>query len=1066
MIMMILKISGKKRRGFIRGLEALIAILMIIGTLTLYQWTDVKPKSEHTTRQTLSDILDTHDEIWVYAHDTALLDDFFQKNVPSNLNYKLKLRHFIPLTATPGVSANNTVLAFTVDFPAGVEPDSIKVYERDFPDILLPRDVFFNWYRTPFYVINDDSSARPKHFQISFPQYHPDSNKDNLIEGIDPQSIEVFFNGEREEFSLSDFADWANFSTVLNRSEALIDFYSPLRSSEIVDGYMYYMASAQAWPLPVREEYVSTASNLYITGPLSQFPPEPLQGPPPMTARRNAPEVKSNRALLLVQANTTAGSVNHFIVEFGIGTGESALFIPNNLTFVKSDGVMRLGNAYMNVSMSDDKDQEGVYNITFDGVTVASAKTSVGDVNLVNISRLPLNSTKARTAIRANAFVNATNARLYRYFTVFNDRNITIVNERFTPIRDLTEIGERAVLVDEVNVSASKYDTVRCIQDGHEQHYSGSYPDPISLLSNTEPWLEFSNSEDSNQPRLGIIFDKPFDNITITMKPDKWDWINVKPYYTVPETFRYTWPNISTGNFITSAHVMTRSMMFALLNPSSIAPETRKLWLENDGVVETSYDTSSSWNEHGIIDGDDEIAEFRFTNFTKWNDEIQVSVATLMLNVSDAVGTADTPIPTIECTLNGEYILDGVPADAGSIISVDFDTGRIIDSDEGVNTLTCRAQQEAAQVTVPNIILKTSAPHAIPRHFGGEWNYIRINFINNGEGIFQYNFKFNASKLLNAQAHTQLENRITNGGFQGDWDEEGNPEEWHRDPKCSNLTWDSSHAGGVSMNLTRVGKDECMVYSDDYTLDEKKNGLISFWYKKTSGGSTDDNAFISITPKNDLGTALINSSATLNLTDTDGAWMEKSFAFDFSNIPDAESFIINITLNPSWANLTTDNSVQLYIDDIDVRTGTNYILLDENGVRRGLNEIGEGKISLEVDVWANETYTLLYTDDMTYEHNDFIRIFPEGATDVTGWSDSCLADDGITNAICGNVIDSGVWSQKIFRLPPASETTYTTRSVPEGVNTEMVEKTVIDPQTGMGSIISITGWSKAGGLKG
>lgn len=669
------------------------------------------------------------------------------------------------------------------------------------------------------------------------------------------------------------------------------------------------------------------------------------------------------------------------------------------------------------------------YGIVLDGETLVNASTLVGDeTNKAIIPTRPLNRSTAQAVMRDNMFVNGSKARLYRYATVMANRNITIINERLTAL-NFTDEGD-LVWLD--NVSTTKYDNITYVEDGEEK--SASIPSSTVISNRAEPWVELLD-EDSGD-RLGIIFDKPFDNITI-------EGNSIRPVYNIPkDQLRFNWPLRAFGQNVTIGHVMTRSIVYAALNANESA---RKLWLEYDGVIETNYTGFAN-----AIDSAGKTADFSFKS--PCPDGIKVSAATLSLNVS----LTSASHTTLGCDLNGHSIIDsGTPADAGNLISTDFNSSWLAD---GANTLSCTAS--GGTVTVPNMIFKTSAPHAIPRHFGGEWDYVRIAFVNKSATGKNYEFEFNATSILNAQEHTQLENRIYPDSATFDDDAEWN----NINPAgCSSRTPTYYHSSPRSLNLTRSGSvknDECIVYSDNYPLDKKKNGLISFWYNKTNLGTTDDNAFLSVIPVTDSDT-LINSSATLNLTSTNGAWVKTSFAFDFSNIPDAKYFLINITLNPSWSNLTEpDNSVELFVDDVDVRTGTDYILLDENGMRCGVNDADGGDVSLDVSLKdvANKTYTLLYTDDLTYEHNDFITEFGS-STPTTGWSDPCKDD------LCRNVIDSGVWAQKFFRLPPASETSYTPKNIPAGVNTETVEKVVIDPETGMGSIISITAWSKAGGLR-
>ena len=1076
----------KTRRGFIRGLEALIAILMILGSFKVYHWTDISPGSERITKQVLTDVLDSHDELWVYAQDTALLDEFLNKAVPSHLNYKLKLKQFIPVTITPSVTTTNTVHEFIVDFPAGVDNGSIRVYKREYPDVLLPHDAFFNWYRTPFNVVSIDPCARPKKFQLNFPQSHIDSNQDGVLEGIDPQSLDVFFNGEKEEFALGGFTDFkrfddaegdGDFNSNLDETESYVNFYSPLPPYALVDGYFYYMTSAQAWPRPARREWTSIASNHYTTGELSQFPPIPLQGHEGLTndSNREAPEVTSNRAQLFVQMNTTAGEPEHLIVEFGIGTSEEAQPVPSNLTFnhyVESEGTHNItvvSNGHMSVNITDDdedSDDNVPYSIILDGDEILVANTSIGTVSQVNISTYDLNENAPQAMIRTHMFANGSRARLHRYITVFAERNVTVVSERYTPIKCvfptltslLCDADERLTWLDSIEIDTSDYASISYMLDGALQDEILTGDGPYFLQSGDEPWVELYGG---TKGRLGIVFEKPFDNITIALDGTT---ARITPYYYTPETFKLNWPRFP--NFVVNAHVMTKNVMF--ITASEASGETdiaRKLWLEYDGLVEVSYDVDP-WviNEGGL-------PEEESFDFTMFPDSIELGAATLGLNVS---ATSIAKPTTITCSLNTHTVLDAAPAEAGNIIFVDFDTGWF---EDGENDLTCEADDVGVTVTVSNIILKVSTPAAIPRHFGGEWDYARIRFDQISIDD-THEFTFNASKVLNAQTTSQLENVLTddNSNFDGPaWGDD-----WNHDLPGSSRSVTEPHNGTRSLKLlveddpfTPLPVDEglfgCSVYTDEgefYPLTESKTGMISFWYKKEDcDPGTDDNAFLSVIPVNGMGTVMTNSSATLNLTLTDG-WVKRSFAFDFSRIPDAEYFLINISLNPNWPIVTKKPKytpdpgwATLYIDDIDVRMGTAYVLLDETGRRRGVNAYDGGEIGLELEFDGIETrmnYTLLYTDDLTYEHSEFQEGFSEAAE--SGWD--CSAE------FCRTIIDSGVWAQKFSRLPPASEAIYRAKTIPAGVNTETAQRVVMNPETGRGSIIMVTAWTKAGGSRG
>lgn len=234
---MIITLSKNRRRGYIRSVEAIIAIVLLLASIQGFiNWGSLKTQSTQSIRQSAYDVLAVREGAHAIAlYDTALYDGFVSTAVPSNMNYRIEADYFSPLDTFLGYNDTEYPYEVTVDLPPGAGPVSVTG-----PDgAQVSSQTVFNWYRVPFFLKTRDAGFVNQGVVLGFTLPYVDSNGDGVLEVPDKNSLDIYINGTRQSFTLQDFKD----TGVL--SKAVASFRYTMNPDTYVDGYAYYMVGGQ-----------------------------------------------------------------------------------------------------------------------------------------------------------------------------------------------------------------------------------------------------------------------------------------------------------------------------------------------------------------------------------------------------------------------------------------------------------------------------------------------------------------------------------------------------------------------------------------------------------------------------------------------------------------------------------------------------------------------------------------------------------------------------------------------------------------------------------------------------
>ncbi len=219
------------RRGFLRAVESLIAIVMILATFQAFVNWSAPVRTTATTRQTGYDILGAYsDSVSLAIRDFSAFDQFVSYAVPSSFAYKVMGDFFTPIS-TRGVPGPVTV---SVDFPSIIDPEEIFVADLNSEE--YPSSVTFNYYRIPFALQNKGAGAvfdAPIYLTAGIPNL--DSNMDGTADFPEISSIDLYLDGKRTPFILHNLIDNNNTALV-----PTILFNATISEGGSKHGYLYF----------------------------------------------------------------------------------------------------------------------------------------------------------------------------------------------------------------------------------------------------------------------------------------------------------------------------------------------------------------------------------------------------------------------------------------------------------------------------------------------------------------------------------------------------------------------------------------------------------------------------------------------------------------------------------------------------------------------------------------------------------------------------------------------------------------------------------------------------------
>lgn len=225
------------RRGYIRSVEAIIAIVLLLASIQGFiNWGSLKTQSTQSIRQSAYDVLAVREGAHGIAlYDTALYDGFISAAVPSNMNYRIEADYFSPLDTFFGYNDTGYPHEITVDLPPGAGPVSVTGADG----AQVPSQTVFNWYRVQFFLKTREAGFDNQNVVLGFTLPYADFNGDGTLDVPDKNSLDLYINGTRRSFTLQDFTD----TGVL--SKAVVSFRYTMNPDTYVDGYAYYMVGGR-----------------------------------------------------------------------------------------------------------------------------------------------------------------------------------------------------------------------------------------------------------------------------------------------------------------------------------------------------------------------------------------------------------------------------------------------------------------------------------------------------------------------------------------------------------------------------------------------------------------------------------------------------------------------------------------------------------------------------------------------------------------------------------------------------------------------------------------------------
>ncbi len=412
--------AGRGRRGYLRAVEALIAIVMILVSFQVFlNFQNLPPTLAGSTRQTGYDILDSYsDAVPLALWDFYAFDQFISYVVPSNYNFKLSADFFTPLTSLPGAVPQTAA----VDMAAGV--DARSVYISDALSQLVPAEVTFNWYRVPFYVTNHGPASASIPLYVSFALPPLDGNLDGLSEPADRNSVDLYFDGRRTPFILH-YVGQRNGTlrpTVL--------FNASMLQEEVKQGYMYFsVGTYNPREIPAVYTFVNTTPYNVTIGS------RPIEKATRATFKFLPPASSSPVPLF---ASSKVGYQGQTLMDY-----TSALYYSNSSQYYTSTNSTRtynanfyfvLGNGAVALNISSDAN----YTLGLpDGTQLLRAGPMVGvPLEGFDVSIPPhlVNESEAVGSISAHWQVNSTSSRIDYVATIFENSTDLLIQRKLQPL--------------------------------------------------------------------------------------------------------------------------------------------------------------------------------------------------------------------------------------------------------------------------------------------------------------------------------------------------------------------------------------------------------------------------------------------------------------------------------------------------------------------------------------------------------------------------------------------------------------------------------------------------------
>ncbi len=227
-----------RRRGYIRSVEAIIAIVMLLASFSAFvSWGSLKTQSTQSIRQSAYDVLSTQAGTnKLVFHDPTLYDDFISAVMPSNLNYRMEVDYFSPLDTFFGYNDTDYPYEITVDLPPGSQMVSVSSEKSGSQMAQQERS---NWFRIPFFVRTRETGFTNGRVVLGLTFPYTDSNSDALLEAPDVNSLDLYVNGTRQQFILQSYVDTGAVA------RAVFAFDYTMDPDTTVDGYAYYLVGGQ-----------------------------------------------------------------------------------------------------------------------------------------------------------------------------------------------------------------------------------------------------------------------------------------------------------------------------------------------------------------------------------------------------------------------------------------------------------------------------------------------------------------------------------------------------------------------------------------------------------------------------------------------------------------------------------------------------------------------------------------------------------------------------------------------------------------------------------------------------
>lgn len=230
--------KDRGRRGYIRSVEAIIAIVMLLASFSAFvSWGSLKTQSTQSIRQSAYDVLSTQAGTnKLVFYDPALYDDFISAVMPSNLNYRMEMDYFSPLDTFFGYNDTGYPYEVTLDLPPGARMVSVSSEKSGSQVVQQERS---NWFRIPFFIRTREAGFTNGRVVVGLTFPYTDSNSDGTLEAPDVNSLDLYVNGTRQPFTLQSYVDTGTVS------RAVFAFNYTMDPDTTVDGYAYYMVGGQ-----------------------------------------------------------------------------------------------------------------------------------------------------------------------------------------------------------------------------------------------------------------------------------------------------------------------------------------------------------------------------------------------------------------------------------------------------------------------------------------------------------------------------------------------------------------------------------------------------------------------------------------------------------------------------------------------------------------------------------------------------------------------------------------------------------------------------------------------------